>query len=202
MALTHPREPAHRSIHFNGKVTPPSPVSHELPLLTIELLLWCDLERSFNRSSPSNKRSIPGWGIALHGAPAKNICDTNVNEGWKMRSIVSGAVLLLGLEAAAHADTMASAPVHGSNAQTVAVCYVYNLSGRPQSIVRADRQGTRWRYIARPRPTIALAAMGAGGIAAPSPTSRPTMSWPARSTYRPRAVPAPCSRSAIPPTPP
>src|SRR5690348_6745383 len=66
--------------------------------------------------------------IALHGNPAKDIDNSNVNKGWNMRAIVSGAALLVGLGAAAHADTMASAPAHGSNAQTVAVCYIYNLS--------------------------------------------------------------------------
>lgn len=47
-----------------------------------------------------------------------------------MRAIVGGAALLVGLGAAAHADTMASAPAHGSSAQRVAVCYVYNLSNK------------------------------------------------------------------------
>ena len=119
-----------------------------------------------------------------------------------MRSIVSGAALLVGLGAVAHADIMASAPAHGSNAQTVAVCYVYNLStgGLKVSSVQIVKEPT-----GAVLPATAYncpAGMGAGGIRRSVSNITPDDVVACKITYRPRAAPAPCSRSAIPPTPP
>ena len=51
-----------------------------------------------------------------------------------MRLVFASIVMLMSIETAAHADTLASSPAHGGGTQKAAVCYILNSSSSNLSV--------------------------------------------------------------------